>query len=185
MSSIAENIAEIRSRMARAAQAAGRDVSQIQLVGASKMNDAAACRAAIAAGIDALGENRVQELLGKYEEGAYEGAPLHDGAVIIRGDKIYAAGCVLPLTGNKNLNKSLGTRHRAGIGITEHSDAISIIVSEETGIISMAVDGKLTRFLDTKTVEKTLLNLYLNGAAAQDSKLNQLVGKLGRKKDAR
>ncbi len=115
----------------------------------------------------------------------YEGAPLHDGAVIIRGDKIYAAGCVLPLTGNKNLNKSLGTRHRAGIGITEHSDAISIIVSEETGIISMAVDGKLTRFLDTKTVEKTLLNLYLNGAAAQDSKLNQLVGKLGRKKDAR
>lgn len=77
MSSIAENIAEIRRRMARAAQAAGRDVSQIQLVGASKMNDAAACRAAIAAGIDALGENRVQELLGKYEEGAYEGAPLH------------------------------------------------------------------------------------------------------------
>ena len=77
MSSIAENIAEIRSRMAQAAQAAGRDVSQIQLVGASKMNDAAACRAAIAAGIDALGENRVQELLGKYEEGAYEGAPLH------------------------------------------------------------------------------------------------------------
>lgn len=92
----------------------------------------------------------------------YEGAPLHDGAVIIRGDQIYAASCVLPLTNNKDLNKSLGTRHRAGIGVTEHSDAIALIVSEETGIISMAVDGKLTRFLDAKKVEKTLLNLYLS-----------------------
>ena len=115
----------------------------------------------------------------------YEGAPLHDGAVIIRADRIYAAGCVLPLTENKNLNKSLGTRHRAGIGITEHSDAISIIVSEETGVISMAVDGKLTRFLDTKTVEKTLLNLYLNKEGDRGDKLKKIIGKLGRKKDAR
>ena len=115
----------------------------------------------------------------------YEGAPLHDGAVIIRADRIYAAGCVLPLTENKNLNKSLGTRHRAGIGITEHSDAISIIVSEETGVISMAVDGKLTRFLDTKTVEKTLLNLYLNKEGDRGDKLKKIRGKLGRKKDAR
>ncbi len=115
----------------------------------------------------------------------YEGAPLHDGAVIIRADRMYAAGCVLPLTENKNLNKSLGTRHRAGIGITEHSDAISIIVSEETGVISMAVDGKLTRFLDTKTVEKTLLNLYLNKEGDRGDKLKKIIGKLGRKKDAR
>ena len=116
----------------------------------------------------------------------YEGAPLHDGAAIIRGDKVFAAGCVLPLTENKNLNKSLGTRHRAGIGITENSDAISLIVSEETGIISMAVNGKLTRFLDTKNVEKTLLNLYLNGEPADSSKLklNKLMNKLGRNKDA-
>lgn len=114
----------------------------------------------------------------------YEGAPLHDGAVIIRGDKLYAAGCVLPLTENKNLNKSLGTRHRAGIGITENSDAISIIVSEETGIISMAVDGKLTRFLDTKTVEKTLLNLYLNGTAEKSRTLNKIMEKLGRSRNA-
>jgi diadenylate cyclase len=92
----------------------------------------------------------------------FEGSPLHDGAVIIRGDKIYAAGCVLPLTHNNTLGKDLGTRHRAGIGITENSDAIAIIVSEETGIISIAVDGKLTRFLDIKTVEKTLLNIYLS-----------------------
>lgn len=116
----------------------------------------------------------------------YEGAPLHDGAAIIRGDKVFAAGCVLPLTENKNLNKSLGTRHRAGIGITENSDAISLIVSEETGIISMAVNGKLTRFLDTKNVEKTLLNLYLNGEAADSGKLklNKLMNKLGRNRDA-
>ena len=75
--SIAENIQEVRQRIAAAAEAAGRDPSEIILVGASKMNDAGACREAIAAGIDALGENREQELLGKYEQNAYEGAPLH------------------------------------------------------------------------------------------------------------
>jgi diadenylate cyclase len=92
----------------------------------------------------------------------YEGAPLHDGALIIRGDRLLAAGCVLPLTQNRTLVKDLGTRHRAGIGITENSDAIVLIVSEETGIISIAVDGTLSRFLDLKTVEKTLLGLYLS-----------------------
>ena len=75
--SIQENIEAIRARMAQAAEAAGRDGGEILLVGASKMNDAAACRAAVAAGIDALGENRVQELLEKYGQGAYEGVPLH------------------------------------------------------------------------------------------------------------
>lgn len=91
----------------------------------------------------------------------YEGSPLHDGALIVRGDRLYAAGCVLPLTQNKGLNKELGTRHRAGIGITENSDALTLIVSEETGVVSIAQDGKLTRFLDMKTVEKMLLNIYL------------------------
>lgn len=75
--SIAENIKSIRERMARAAQAAGREASDVMLVGASKMNGAAACREAIAAGIDALGENRVQEMTAKLSEGAYDGAPLH------------------------------------------------------------------------------------------------------------
>jgi len=112
----------------------------------------------------------------------YEGAPLHDGAVIVRGDRLLAAGCVLPLTQNKNLSKDLGTRHRAGIGITENSDAIALIVSEETGIISMARDGKLSRFLDIKTVEKTLLNLYINTEA--QNKIPSLISKFGRKKDA-
>ncbi len=74
---IAENIQSIRARMARAAEAAGRDPAEVMLVGASKMNDAEACRAAIAAGIDALGENRVQEMTAKLAENAYEGAPLH------------------------------------------------------------------------------------------------------------
>ena len=91
----------------------------------------------------------------------YEGAPLHDGAVIVRGGRLYAAGCVLPLTQNKKLGKELGTRHRAGIGITEASDALVIIVSEETGIISLAQNGELTRFVDVKKIEKTLLGLYL------------------------
>jgi len=91
----------------------------------------------------------------------YVGAPLHDGAVLIRGTRIVAAGCVLPLTQNTELSMDLGTRHRAGIGITEHSDALALIVSEESGVISMATDGKLTRFLEIKAVEKTLLNIYL------------------------
>jgi len=100
----------------------------------------------------------------------YPGAPLHDGACIIRGDRVIAAGCVLPLTQNRTLSKDLGTRHRAGLGITEHSDSIALIVSEETGIISIAIDGKLSRFLDIKTVEKTLLNLYLSQMADDDVK---------------
>lgn len=92
----------------------------------------------------------------------YEGAPLHDGAVIIKEGRIRAAGCVLPLTRSNEISKELGTRHRAGIGVTEHSDALVLIVSEETGIISMASEGHLSRYLDIKTVEKTLLNMYMN-----------------------
>jgi diadenylate cyclase len=110
----------------------------------------------------------------------YPGAPLHDGACIIRGDRVMAAGCVLPLTQNRSLSKDLGTRHRAGLGITENSDAIALIVSEETGIISIAIDGKLSRFLDIKTVEKTLLNLYLSQMADDDVK--NFISKLFRRK---
>ncbi|MBQ3107284.1 MAG: diadenylate cyclase CdaA [Firmicutes bacterium] len=106
-----------------------------------------------------------EELLGNI---FYEGAPLHDGAVIVRDHRLHAAGCVLPLTQSNRLSKDLGTRHRAGIGITEASDAVAIIVSEETGIISMSIDGRLTRFLDVRTVEKTLLNLYLNDQPGED-----------------
>ena len=99
----------------------------------------------------------------------YKGAPLHDGAAIIRGDRILAAGCVLPLTENQSLSKDLGTRHRAGIGVSEVSDAIVVIVSEETGIISVASDGKLSRFLDLRTVEKTLMGYYLSKVKDQSA----------------
>lgn len=115
----------------------------------------------------------------------YEGAPLHDGAVIVKDGRIRAAGCVLPLTKNNNISKSLGTRHRAGIGITEHSDAITLIVSEETGIISMAEDGQLTRYLDLKTVEKKLLNMYLNTESMTTtmSAVHKMVNKVRGGKD--
>ena len=86
-------------------------------------------------------------------------SPLHDGAVIIRGNKILAAGCYLPLTDDPYLNKELGTRHRAGIGITEQSDAVAIIVSEETGIVSLAHNGALTRYLDEKKLRHMLIEL--------------------------
>jgi len=86
-------------------------------------------------------------------------SPLHDGAVIIRGDQIVAAGCYLPMTEDPGLSKELGTRHRAGIGITEHSDAVAIIISEETGIISVAHDGVLTRYLDEKKLRRILTDL--------------------------
>lgn len=91
----------------------------------------------------------------------YEGSPLHDGAVIIRGDRIHAASCVLPLTENKNLGRNLGTRHRAGAGVSEVSDALVIIVSEETGVISIAENGTLKRFMDLKSIEKLLLGVYM------------------------
>ncbi|KPU27247.1 membrane protein [Caloranaerobacter sp. TR13] len=88
--------------------------------------------------------------------------PLHDGAVIIKDDIVKAAGCFLPLTENMNLSKDLGTRHRAALGITEKSDALAIIVSEETGVISIADNGKLSRYVDIKTLEKILEDIYIN-----------------------
>jgi diadenylate cyclase len=88
--------------------------------------------------------------------------PLHDGAVVISNAtmRVAAAGCLLPLTQKRNLSTEIGTRHRAGIGISENSDCFSIIVSEETGVISYAVNGQLSRFIDTKTL-KNLLMQYL------------------------
>ncbi|MGI5970153.1 MAG: diadenylate cyclase CdaA [Oscillospiraceae bacterium] len=88
----------------------------------------------------------------------YPKAPLHDGAAIIRNARIAAAGCVLPLSGNANLSRDLGMRHRAGIGISEHSDAVAVIVSEETGAISVAVGGMLKRRLTPDTLERLLYN---------------------------
>ena len=78
----------------------------------------------------------------------YEGSPLHDGAAIVRDGRLFAAGCYLPLSANNEIGRELGTRHRAGLGMSENSDAIVIIVSEETGIISVAQNGVLVRRLD-------------------------------------
>ena len=82
--------------------------------------------------------------------------PLHDGAVIIRGDRIVAATCYLPLSDNSNLNKALGTRHRAGVGISEVTDSMTIIVSEETGRVSVAVGGELIHDIDADSLRNKL-----------------------------
>ena len=85
--------------------------------------------------------------------------PLHDGAVIIRDNKIITAGCVLPLTANTNLSSELGTRHRAALGLSETSDAVIVVVSEETGKISIAMNGSLTRNLNEASLSKALTKL--------------------------
>ncbi|MDI3328192.1 MAG: diadenylate cyclase CdaA [Alicyclobacillaceae bacterium] len=86
--------------------------------------------------------------------------PLHDGAVIIRQGRIAAAGCVLPLSDSQDLAKQLGTRHRAAVGLSEHSDAVAVVVSEETGQISLAVEGTLNRDLDEQALREMLRTLF-------------------------
>lgn len=93
--------------------------------------------------------------------------PLHDGAVVIRKSRIMAAGCFLPLTDHVDLNRELGTRHRAAMGITEKSDALVVVVSEETGAISMAENGKLVRYLDVETLKKRIDNSFEKTEAQQ------------------
>lgn len=85
--------------------------------------------------------------------------PLHDGAVIVEKNRVVAAGCILPLSQNPRLTRSLGTRHRAGLGLSEETDAIVIIVSEETKMISLAIGGKLKRKLDINTLRNDLVSL--------------------------
>lgn len=89
----------------------------------------------------------------------YDKAPFHDGAVIIRDMQIYAAGCVLPLTAAENIDNSMGTRHRAAIGISEVSDAVVVVVSEETGIISIACEGGISRNYNYNTLKHELMRL--------------------------
>lgn len=87
-------------------------------------------------------------------------SPIHDGAVIINGNRVAAAGCFLPITLSSDLNKSLGTRHRAGIGLTEETDAVAIIVSEETGIISVGLGGKIEEKIDMGTLRDMLTDIF-------------------------
>ena len=106
-------------------------------------------------------------------------APLHDGAVIVREGRIVGAGCMLPLSGNVNLSRDLGMRHRAGIGMSEHSDAVVVIVSEETGSISAAVGGMLKRHLAPETLERLLRNELLNDTEEEKEKRGAQIPLLG------
>ena len=113
-------------------------------------------------------------------------APLHDGAVIIRDGRILSAGCVLPLSKNANLSRDLGMRHRAGIGMSENSDAVVVIVSEETGSISVALGGMLKRHLKPETLDQMLRN-ELMPKAEEDAEKPRFIWKellrLGRKEE--
>ncbi len=87
-------------------------------------------------------------------------APLHDGAIIVREDLIQSTSCILPLSENPTFEKTLGTRHRAAVGITEISDALAVVVSEETGSIALMFNGKMTRNLDIETLTRLLYRMY-------------------------
>lgn len=112
-------------------------------------------------------------------------AALHDGAVVVRSDRIAAAGCVLPLTENPNLSRELGTRHRAAIGITEHSDAVVVVVSEETGVISCVSGGNLKRYLTPENLAKLLKEeLVLEEKQPVHHKVRERLAKLKKGGDA-
>jgi len=114
----------------------------------------------------------------------YNKAPLHDGAMIIRDGRIYAAACILPLTDNLQISRELGTRHRAGVGMSENSDAIVVILSEETGMISVAEGGELQRNFTPETLAKTLEDRILwNQEATVAKKKFRLRKKKGEEKE--
>ena len=107
-------------------------------------------------------------------------ASLHDGAVIVRGGRIAAAGCVMPLSENTHLSSDLGTRHRAGIGTSEVSDAVVVIVSEETGTISVAIGGMLKRHLAPQTLEKLLSNELMTNEDTKGSWIERLRARIAK-----
>ncbi len=112
--------------------------------------------------------------------------PLHDGAVIIRRERVAAASCFLPLTKNPNISRELGTRHRAAIGITEGSDAISVVVSEETGMISLVEGGEIRRNLDTKKLRGLLfaaMDMHLDLPVTEEQHSNNLKSKVIKEKE--
>lgn len=111
-------------------------------------------------------------------------APLHDGAMVVRDGMVYAAGCILPLTKNDSVSIDLGTRHRAALGISEYSDAVIVIVSEETGTISIAVNGILTRDYVRETLKDELDKLLLPKPKSTDEKIPIIAGlRRGRKNE--
>ena len=103
--------------------------------------------------------------------------PLHDGAVIVRGNRVTSATCYLPLSDQSTISKELGTRHRAGVGISEAADSITVIVSEQTGRISVAVDGELERNFDGEKLKNRLLELVKVGEKKEQKKQKIKIGK--------
>ncbi len=104
--------------------------------------------------------------------------PLHDGAVIVRGDRVTAATCYLPLSDNEDIDKELGTRHRAAVGISEITDSLTIVVSEETGAVSIAEGGRITRRLSEEGLRKRLDDFSYIGERNEKSVLGRLKGRL-------
>ena len=117
--------------------------------------------------IIASGTTLDAEISGALLENIFEpNTPLHDGAVVVTHGRVTAAACFLPLSENSSISRELGTRHRAALGISETTDAVVLIVSEETGIISMAKEGRLTRYLDSKALNSLLINTFNPNAPA-------------------
>ncbi len=112
----------------------------------------------------------------------FKNSALHDGAVVVREGRIYAAGCILPLTQNSSLDSELGTRHRAAIGMSEHSDAVVVVVSEETGYVSVAKNGELIRNVTNGNLREILLSELVVSKEKSNNDKNK-VKKLFRKKD--
>lgn len=122
----------------------------------------------IAASGTVLNAEPTTELIGNI---FFNKAPLHDGATIMRDGKVYAAGCILPLSEDITISRSLGTRHRAGVGMSENSDALVVVVSEETGVISLAKGGELTRDYTAETLQAVLENeIIWSNVRAEDNK---------------
>ncbi len=104
-------------------------------------------------------------------------SPLHDGAIVIRDNRITAAGCILPLSAKNTLASDLGTRHRAAIGISENSDAVTVVVSEETGIISLTYNGKITRDFNVQSLQQELYNIFVDTNNEDKNFIGQFIDK--------
>lgn len=104
----------------------------------------------------------------------FKNSPLHDGAMIVRDGRVYAAGCVLPLSGSQNLSRDLGTRHRAAVGMSESADSVLVVVSEETGAISVAIGGMLKRHLSPEVLHKVLESELMGRDKSEKSRVAAL-----------
>lgn len=113
----------------------------------------------------------------------FDKAPLHDGAMILRDGRVYACGCFLPLSTNPDVDRRLGTRHRAALGVSEISDAVVVVVSEETGTISLVRDGRIKRGFDRYTLENELLALFLDDESNKKEHRFSKIKKIFSKKD--